>query len=96
MAMAFMAWFAACGPMACRVGQSTGARAWAAMSMATSRGLELLPILVRLLPRAIRSKKVFDMWSAAFFPSVFGSPVDRDSSTSPIMPKNARAAVAMC
>ena len=54
------------------------------MSMATSRGLEWLPILVRLLPRAIRSKKVFDMWSAGFFPSALGSPVE-SSSTSPIM-----------
>ena len=60
-AIDFIAWFAACGPIACSVGQSTGARAWAAMSIATSRGLLLLPIFVRLLPLAMRSKKVFDM-----------------------------------
>ena len=57
-AMAFTAWFAACGPIACSVGQSTGARACAAISIATSRGLLPLPIFVRLFPLAMRSSAI--------------------------------------
>lgn len=57
-------WLVDCGPTTWRVGQSTHARACAAMSIAVSRGLEPEPILVRLLPRSIRLMKVRLMWSS--------------------------------
>mmetsp|Transcript_18892 Transcript_18892/g.48171 ORF Transcript_18892/g.48171 Transcript_18892/m.48171 type:complete len:216 (-) Transcript_18892:92-739(-) len=57
MQMAFVAWLHDCGPTAIRQGHSTGIRACAAMSCAVSRGLVLAPILVRLLPRLMRSIK---------------------------------------
>jgi len=64
MAIALSAVFVDCAPTTCSVGQSTHARACAAMSIAVSRGLLPLPTFVRLFPRLIRSKKVLDLHTA--------------------------------
>ena len=53
-AIALSAWLHDCGPTTWSVGQSTHARACAAISIPMSRGCELAPTFVRLLPREMR------------------------------------------
>eukprot|EP00966_Prymnesium_polylepis_P212580 4923890-Prymnesium_polylepis.2 len=56
-AIALIAWLMDGGPTHCSVGQSTAARACAAIWHATSREFVWPPILVVLLPRCTRSQK---------------------------------------